>query len=106
MTTLYDFKDFDIQTFVDEVQGRFAQKNAFMGSALVKAGVVRVSGSMPAGAPEIGETITVPYFSTLPKMVSNPDGNAITPNSIAMTSEQATVARYSSGFDISRWARG
>lgn len=88
------------------VQGVFAQKTAFMGSALSRLGVVAVEGSMPEGGPNaIGNTITVPYFGTMGDFVSNADGSAVTASKIGQTTETATITRDSMAFEVSRWAQ-
>lgn len=104
-TVLSDVLNPEILT--DAIQGAFAQKNAFMGSPLVAAGVVIVEGQMPEGGPKaIGKEITVPYFGTLGEFVDNADGSSVTPSKIQQTSEKATVTRDSLAFEVSRWAQG
>jgi hypothetical protein len=98
---------FNPEILVDAVQAEFALKTAFMGSRLSSLGIVVVEGSMPQGGPDaIGQTVTVPYFGTLGKFVANADGSAVTPSKLQQIVEQATVARYSMGFSVSRWAQG
>lgn len=98
---------FNPETLVEAVQGAFAQKTAFMGSALASLGVVSVAGQMPQGGPKaIGTTITIPYFGVLGEFVNNPDGSAITPGKLQQTTETNTVTRDSLAFQVSRWAEG
>jgi len=95
------------QILEDAIRGVFRGQNAFMGSALVSSGAVMVRGTMPQGGRSaIGKTIDVPYFGTIGPMVNNPDGSAITPEKLGMTSEQATIARGSLAVETSRWAQG
>lgn len=97
----------DVQILMDVVRGVFKGKNAFMGSVLVSAGAVRVSGTMPmGGASAIGKKIDIPYFGTLGEFVSNADGSSVTPSKLQQLFEQATVARHSLAAEISRWAQG
>lgn len=105
ITTVSDLYNPEILT--ETVQGAFAQKNAFMGSALVALGACVVSDSMPESGPRaIGKQITVPYFGTIGAFVNNPDGSAVTPNKLSQTSEVAAVTRDSLAFEISQWAIG
>lgn len=104
--TTIENRDFDVQILTETVQGRFAQQSAFMGSALVSQGAVRVEGTMPVADPNfIGNEITVPYFGTIGKFVNNPDGEAVVPRTISQTHEKATITRSSLAFEVSRWAQ-
>lgn len=98
----------DPQILTEAVQAAFAQKNAFMGSVLVSSGAVMVDGSMPEGGPQaIGKTVSIPYFGTIGEFEENvADGAAATPKKISQTSENATVARDTLAFEVTRWARG
>lgn len=99
-------RDFDVQILTETVQGVFGQKTAFMGSTLVSAGAVIVDGTMPNAGPNfIGNEITVPYFGTMGEFEANADGSSLTPKSISMTNEKATISRDSLGFEVSRWAQ-
>jgi hypothetical protein len=99
-------RSFDVQVLEDTVQGTFAQKTAFMGSQLVTAGAVIVDGKMPAGDPSfIGNEITVPYFGTIGEFTSNPDGSSVTPGTLSLMKEAATISRDSLAFEVSHWAR-
>lgn len=105
MTTKSDM--IDVQILMDVVRGVFRGKNAFMGSALVSAGAVRVNGTMgESGQRAIGKKIDIPYFGTVGDFVQNSDGNAITPSKLGQMLEQATVDRYSLAAEVSRWAQG
>lgn len=96
----------DRQILTDAVQGRFAQKNALIGSALTSSGAISVEGTFPGqGRDAIGQQVEVPYFGTMPAFVNNPDGSSITPSKLGMASELGTVTRSSLAFQASRWAR-
>jgi hypothetical protein len=96
----------DRQILTDAVQGRFAQKNALIGSALTSSGAISVEGTFPGqGKDVIGQQVEVPYFGTLPAFVNNPDGSSIVPSKLGMASELGTVTRSSLAFQASRWAR-
>lgn len=96
----------DRQILTDAVQGRFAQKNALIGSALTSSGAISVEGTFPGqGRDVIGQQVEVPYFGTLPAFVNNPDGSSITPSALGMANELGTVTRSSLAFQASRWAR-
>lgn len=98
---------FTPQILIDAVRARFRTNNAFMGSPLVSGGAVTVNGSMPQGGPgAVGKTIDIPYFGVVGPFVPNADGTAITPQSLAQTSEQATIARESLAIETSAWAQG
>lgn len=98
---------FNPEILTEAVQGAFGQKTAFMGSRLASLGACVVEGTMPEGDAEaIGTTIKVPYFGIIGEFADNPDGTALTPAKIRMTSESATVSRDSLGFSVSRWASG
>jgi hypothetical protein len=95
------------QILEDAVRGVFSGKKAFMGSILASSGAVAVRGTMPqGGASAIGKTIDVPYFGTIPGFVDNNDGDSASPQKIAQTSEQATIARASLAIETTRWAQG
>lgn len=98
---------FNPEIMTEAVRGAFAQKTAFMGSALAQLGVVVVNGSMPQGGPEaVGQTIKVPYFGTLGEFESNGEDSEATPKKIKQTYEQGTITRDTLAFEVSRWAQG
>ena len=97
---------FEPQIFTDTVQGRLADSNALMRSVFTASGAILVEGTFPGrGREVIGQEVLVPYFGTLGGFVDNPDGSAITPQKIAMTTEKAAVTRDSLAFQASVWAR-
>lgn len=90
----------------DTIQGEFKQKNAFVGSALQRAGAVVINDSFSVSDPKlIGTKVTIPRFGVLGDFVDNPDGSALDFQSIGMDSEFATVGRDSLGFEVSTWAQ-
>ena len=97
--------------FTEAVDAAFNSKTAFMGSDLVKAGVVLASPKLtgPYGiigdSSGIGETVRVPYFGWLGEMEDTSDGVALTSRKISQTSEDATVAHSGLMFDLSNWAK-
>lgn len=98
------------ELFAKAVQSAFANKNAFMGSKAASLGIVETNGSFPMAGPEaIGETVSVPYFSSIGEMTEYAkaqDGTAATSSSMSMSKESATVKRGTINFNVSRWARG
>jgi hypothetical protein len=98
---------FNPEILTDTVQGAFGQATAFMGSRMASLGIAIVNGEMPEGGPDaIGTTVKVPYFGTIGEFASNPDGSSLTPATLKQGYESGTVARYSLGFEVSRWASG
>ena len=81
----------------DAVQGEFANKNVFVGSAFVATGAVVVDPSMSEkGNNVVGQTIKVPYFGTIGDFQENlSESTAATPRNIAMVTEEATITRDS-----------
>lgn len=98
---------FNPEILTETVQGVFAQKTAFMGSALARLGVCVVAGTMPEGGPDaIGTTIKVPYFGVIGDFEENvTDGDPATPKKIQQTNESATITRDTLAFEVSRWAQ-
>lgn len=87
------------------VQGAFAQKNAFLGSALVATGAAVVSGDMPKGEPDVGDEIKVPYFGVIGEFGDITDGNPLVPKKMGQMKETATVAHAGLALEVTRWAR-
>lgn len=98
-------RDFDVQQFTDTVQGVFAGKNAFLGSALASQGAVIVSGEMPHGRDMVGNEITVPYFGVLNDFEDVAEDTAVTPQKLDTTHEKATVGHSSIAFEVTTWAQ-
>lgn len=96
------------EILTDEVQGVFAQKNAFMGSELVQNGIVVVNDSFSVSDRAlIGSTVKVPYFGTVGEFEDNvTDGDDSTAvwNKILQTSEEATIKRDRLLFALTTWA--
>lgn len=92
----------------DTVKGAFAQKTAFMGSALASMGVVIVDGSMPQGGPNaIGTTVRVPRFGVIGEFQEDlGEDTEATVNKIRQTYEDSTVTHDALAFSTSAWARG
>lgn len=98
---------FSVQTLIDAVRGRFRRKNAFMGSALVRGGAVRVVPTMPHGGKgAINKTVDIPYWGVLGGFTNNPEGNSVNPQKLVQGSEQATVGRSSLMVETSVLAQG
>lgn len=93
------------EIFTDAVQAAFANKNAFMGSALAAAGAVVINDTFNGERDSVGNQVEVPYFSTLGDFVPNADGSAVVPSKISQTSEKATVSRDSLAFEVTRWGQ-
>lgn len=91
------------QIFTEAVQAAFAQANAFQGSGLATTGAVAINDSFGGDANTVGSEVRVPYFGTLGEFTNNPDGSAVTPAKVSMTSELATVSRDSLAFEVTRW---
>lgn len=90
----------------EAVQGEFAGKNAFMGSLFVASGAAVVAGDMPAGKPEVGNEIKVPYFGILGDFddLAN-DGDAAVPKKLSQTQELATVKHAALAFESTFWSQ-
>jgi len=88
------------QILVEAIQGEFEDANLLAGT-----GVAVQSPSLPNDK-KGGDTVTVPYFGTLGEMedIEN-EGDALTPESLSMSSETATVTHSGKAFSITEWAR-
>jgi HK97 family phage major capsid protein len=88
------------EILVDAVQGEFEGQNVLVGS-----GVAVMSNTLPMDK-RGGDTVTVPYFGTLGEMedIVN-EGDALTPESISMDADTATVRHSGKAFEITEWAR-
>lgn len=91
----------------DTVQPQILQDailGAFAGvEKLVTSPAVVVNDSMPNTRG--GDTVTVPYFSSMGELDDVAEGVALTPSALVMTSEQATVTRSGKSFEVTEWAR-
>ncbi len=98
---------FSAQVLIDSVRGRFKRKTAFLGSALVSGGAVRVLPTMPHGGKgALNKTVDIPYYGVLGGFSSNPEGSSASPQKVAQTSEQATIGRSSLMVETSILAQG
>ena len=99
---------FNPEILEETARGAFAQKTAFMGSALAAAGVVVVSGSMPEGGPDaIGTTVKVPRFGTIGEFQEDiGEDTEATVQKVSQTYESASVTHDALAFSTSAWARG
>jgi hypothetical protein len=96
-------RDFDVQVLSDMLPGFFRGKDAFMGSGLASSGAVIVNGSFPGNQVGLG-TVTVPRFGVIGDFADNPEDTAATPVALKSTNEQATPARSSLAFEVTKWA--
>lgn len=95
------------EILTDAVRSKMRGKNALIGSILVSSGAIAVSGQMPESGPQsIGKTVRMPYWGRLGRFQSNAEGSSATPQKVQQGYEDATVARASLAFEVSRWARG
>lgn len=99
---------FNPEILEETVKGRFAQKNAFMGSVLASLGVVVVDGSMPEGGPDaIGTTVKVPRFGVIGEFQEDlGEDTEATVNKIQQTTEESSITHDALAFSTSAWARG
>src|SRR5262245_27143500 len=94
------------ELFTDAVEAAFAQKNVFMGSALVGTGAAVVDGTFGQGAEVVGKEVEVPYFETIGEYQENvADGDPAEIRKIRETSEKATVSRDTLAIESTRWGR-
>ncbi len=103
--TTNSLRDFDVQQFTETMQGVFAGKTAFMGSAIVSGGGAVVAGDMPHGPGQIGNTITLPRFGTVDEFEEVAENVALTPKTVALTADSATVAKSGLAFEVTQWAQ-
>lgn len=87
------------ELLVEAIQGEFAGKILLYGT---NAAVV--SNTLP-GNKRGGDTVSVPYFGTLGEAEILNDGEALTPEGITETKEQAVVQRGGKAFETTEWAR-
>jgi hypothetical protein len=89
------------EILADALKGGFAGMPVFSGTgaAIIKTG-------LSAGRSNVGEEVTVPYFSSLGEAEDlTADGDALTPATLQGTSEKATVRQSGKAFEITRWAQ-
>src|SRR6184192_1176292 len=94
------------ELLTEAIQGQYAGMIALWGT-----GAAIVSGTMPVYGPtgtklRGGDRVTVPYFGTIGELddVGN-EGDALTPTSLAMTSESELVQHSGKAIEISNWAQ-
>jgi hypothetical protein len=89
------------ELMAEAVRGGFAgmEVMAGTGAAIVKTG-------MPEGKVKVGNTVTVPYFSSIGEAEDlAADGDALTPATLTASGETATVLHSGKAFEITRWAQ-
>ena len=88
------------EILVETMQGAFVGATALYGSA-----AVTVNQSLPSGN-RGGDTVTVPYFGTIGEAedIAN-EGDALTPENITATKEQATTIHTGKAFSVTQFAQ-
>jgi HK97 family phage major capsid protein len=86
------------EILVDAVQAAWPNQVALEGTPAVVE-----SPTLPGGA-RGGDTVKVPYFNVIGEFDIVPEGQALTPVRITMTSETATVQRAGKAVEMSTWA--
>jgi len=86
------------EILVDAVQGAWPNRVALEGTPAVVE-----SPTLPGGV-RGGDTVKVPYFNVIGEFDIVPEGQALTPVKITMTSETATVQRAGKAVEMSTWA--
>jgi len=91
------------ELLTEAIKGQFAGKIALWGTG---AAVQSFSLPVSVGGGKIkgGDTIKIPYFGTLGELDDVPEGDALTPTSISMTSETDTVIHSGKAIELSDWA--
>lgn len=95
--------------YVDILQE--AIRGAFAGQlALYGTDVAILNGSLPTlgnnGQPlKGGDTVKIPYFDSIGELDDVPEGGALTPTALSMTSETATVSHAGKAGEITNWAQ-
>jgi hypothetical protein len=91
----------------DATRAAMKGKNGLIGSVLVSAGAIKFAGTMPErGRNAIGKTVRMPYWGGLGEFEDRTESQSPTPQKVAMSYEDATVARKSIAFETSTWAKG
>ena len=98
-------RDFDLQVLSDMLPGHFKGKTAFMGSNLAASRAVAVSPTFPGTNVGLG-TVTVPRFGVIGAFADNPEDTAAAAAAVLKsTNEQATPARSSLFFEVTKWSQ-
>jgi len=87
------------ELLVEAVRGAFTGATALYGSA-----AATVHMGLPGGL-RGGDKITVPYFSTLGEAEDIVEGEALTPEGITSSKEEAQVIHTGKAFAITQWAQ-
>jgi len=91
----------------DAVRGAVKGRLGLINSIFVTQGAVKVVPTMPKrGRAAIGSTVRVPYWGSIGDFEDRTESQSPTPQKIAMTYEDGTVARKSIAFEVSTWAQG
>ncbi len=88
------------EILAEEVAKGFAGMNALDGT-----GVVVVNPGLSAGADDVGNPRTVPYFESIGEAEEVTESGALTPVKMTMSSEQGTVVRFGKAVSIGGLAR-
>jgi len=87
------------EILVDAVQAAWPNRVALEGTPAVVE-----SPTLPGGV-RGGDTVKVPYFNVIGEFDIVPEGQALTPVRITMTSETATVQRAGKAVEMTTWAQ-
>jgi Phage capsid family len=89
------------EMLADKVVAGLAGKKALSGT-----GVVRILTTLPKGPNELGETVKVPYFTSLGRMEKLVgDQQASTPDSISSNVEEAIIQHAAKSFSATQWSQ-
>lgn len=83
----------------EAIQGEFLGRTLLFGT-----GAVVQAPTLP-GDKKGGDTVTVPYFSTLGDAETLNEGDALTPEKITESKETDTVVRVGKAFETTMWAQ-
>lgn len=88
------------ELLVEAIRGAFKGKDMLLGS-----GVAVISNTLPGGLRR-GDKVKVPYFGTMGEMedIDN-EGDALTPEKLSESYEEATVKHSGKAFERTEWAR-
>jgi hypothetical protein len=85
----------------DAIQAEFAGMKLLAGTPAAV-----MSNSFPAGTQKGGTTITIPYFDALGELEDiTTEGDALTPEAMAMTDETTTVQHSGKAVEMTHWSR-
>jgi hypothetical protein len=87
------------EVLADAVRGAWPDRIALLGTDAV------VESSTLPDAARGGDTVKVPYFGILGDFDDVAEGAALTPATLSMSSEQASVVRSGKAFEITNWAQ-